>query len=82
MGTGFETSQAKQYRISGDHGNPGGDVSHKTSCVVTTENQSVTPNQPLSHAKGTITGAHFKSSLLMGFVLNTYITGVPGSSVV
>jgi hypothetical protein len=81
MGAGFETSQTKQYRISADHGNPNGDVSHKTSCTVTTENQSVTPSQSLSHAKGILTGAHFESSLLMVFVLTTYIIGGPGSSV-
>jgi hypothetical protein len=35
MGTEVETSQAKQYRVSGNRENLGGDVPHKTSCIVT-----------------------------------------------
>ena len=64
---------AKQYRISGKHENLDGDVSHKTSCIVTMENQSITLNQSLNHAKGIITGVHFQRSPLMGFVLKICI---------
>jgi hypothetical protein len=73
MDTGVETSQAKQYCISGNYENPHGDVSHKKSCIVTMENQSVTLNQSLNYAKGIITGIHFQESPLMEYALTICI---------
>ena len=73
MDNEVQTSQTKQYRLSGNYENPGGNVSHTASCIVTMENQSVTPNQSLNHAKGIITGIHFQKSLLMEFVLTICI---------
>jgi len=73
MDTGVETSQAKQYRISDNYENPDGDVSHKTSYIVTMESQSVTLIQSLNHAKGIITGIHFQKRPLMESVLTICI---------